>query len=226
MTTPFHLAVAEANSAAESAEAANESFALTLLPSDSTHPEMRHNRFRIRVCSEDEFDLDDREDASVWHLVLADAEGHGAWSRDADTLRASLASGEARLLLLTRNGQQNVAPEPPQRHRGGLAPGALRRVREYVSQRLGDRIDLAQLAEIAGLSACHFSRAFKQSMGVPPHRFVMRERVVAAARLVRSTNRSLLDISLELGFSDQSHFTRCFSEVIGDTPRAYRRQHR
>jgi transcriptional regulator GlxA family with amidase domain len=114
----------------------------------------------------------------------------------------------------------------PPSFRGGLPPGALRRVRDFVTRRLAEKIELSQLADIAGLSVCHFSRAFKQSMGLPPHRYLMRERVAAAARLIRATDRPLVEISLEVGFSDQSHFTRCFSDVMGDTPRDYRRKYR
>lgn len=106
--------------------------------------------------------------------------------------------------------------------RGGLAPGALRRVREHIHGRLAQRIDLNELASIAGLSDCHFSRAFKQSVGVPPHRYVVMRRIEAAAALIEQTDRPLCEIALEVGFSDQSHFTRIFSRLVRQTPREYR----
>ena len=112
------------------------------------------------------------------------------------------------------------------RPRGGLPPGALRRVREYMEERLAEKIELSDLAKIAGLSGCHFSRAFKQSVGTPPHRYLVMRRIAAAAELIRTTNRSMTDIALEVGFSDQSHFTRSFSAVTGETPCALRRRHR
>ena len=110
--------------------------------------------------------------------------------------------------------------------RGGLAPGALRRVREHIDQQLAEKIELFELAAIAGLSACHFARAFKQSVGLPPHRYLMQRRVEAAADLIRDTEQALSDISLAAGFSDQSHFTRMFASVTGETPGAFRRRNR
>ncbi len=110
--------------------------------------------------------------------------------------------------------------------RGGLAPGALRRVRDYIEKRLADRFELRDLATIAGLSATHFCRAFKQSVGVPPHRYLNMRRISAAADLVRETNRPLSEICLDVGFSDQSHFTRTFVRLLGETPGAFRHRHR
>jgi AraC-like DNA-binding protein len=110
--------------------------------------------------------------------------------------------------------------------RGGLAPGALRRVREHIHSRLSERIELNELAAIAGLSDCHFSRAFKQSMGIPPHRYVMQRRIEVAAVLIEQTDRPLSEIALEVGFSDQSHFTRMFSRLASQTPRDYRHERR
>ncbi|MGJ7505950.1 helix-turn-helix domain-containing protein [Variovorax sp. GT1P44] len=110
--------------------------------------------------------------------------------------------------------------------RGGIAPSALQRVRAHIDQNLCEHIDVAQLAAMTGLSACHFSRAFKQSVGVPPHRYVLSRRVQAAAALVRSTDRPMSDIALEVGFSDQSHFTRVFTAHMGASPRRFRYLHR
>jgi AraC-like DNA-binding protein len=112
------------------------------------------------------------------------------------------------------------------RTRGGLAPGAKRRVLAHIEAHLAEKIELRDLAALAGLSECHFSRAFKQSLAVPPHRYLMRRRVTAAAALIEQTDRPLSDISLEVGFADQSHFTRVFVELTDETPRAYRRRHR
>lgn len=109
---------------------------------------------------------------------------------------------------------------------GGVAPGALRRVREHVEAHLSERICLSELAAIAGLSDCHFSRAFKQSVGVPPHRYIMTRRIAAAARLMQDSDRPLTEISHAVGFCDQSHFTRVFVDVMGETPRGFRWRHR
>jgi AraC-like DNA-binding protein len=109
--------------------------------------------------------------------------------------------------------------------RGGLAPGALRRVREVIETRLAQNFELGKLAAIAGLSDSHFSRAFKQSVGVPPYRYLVQRRIAVAMELIRQSRRSLTDIALEVGFCDQSHFTRMFSQLEGESPGAYRRRH-
>jgi AraC-like DNA-binding protein len=110
--------------------------------------------------------------------------------------------------------------------RGGLAPGVLRRVKAYVAERLAQKIELCELAALAGLSECHFARAFRESTGLPPHRYLLICRVAAASDMIRTTQQSLTEIGLEVGFSDQSHFTRVFKDIAGETPRAFRRRYR
>ena len=110
--------------------------------------------------------------------------------------------------------------------RGGLAPGALRRVREYLEQHFTDKLGSGTLAKIARLSLGHFNRAFKQSTGFSPHQYVVQRRVAAATQLLENTDRSLVDIALETGFASQSHFCRTYVDATGETPGACRRRHR
>jgi len=110
--------------------------------------------------------------------------------------------------------------------RGGMTPRTLRRVREHIDDQLDAKVSLPDLAQVAGLSLGHFSRAFSQSVGMPPHRYVRLKRIEAAAQLIRDTDRTLADIGQTVGFSDQSHFTRVFAQVLGETPAAFRRRHR
>jgi AraC-like DNA-binding protein len=118
---------------------------------------------------------------------------------------------------------QRTKSAPP---RGGLAPGVKRRICELIDRDYSKALLLSDLAEIAKLSAYHFARAFKQSLGIPPHRYLLERRIAAAADLVRNSDRCLSDIALEVGFSDQSHFTRLFVRHMGETPRDFRRRHR
>ena len=106
--------------------------------------------------------------------------------------------------------------------RGGLSPGARRRVREHVEAHLGESISVARLAALAGLSRCHFARAFKQSEGVTPRHFIFACRVRRAQELLVNTDLPLSQIALAAGFSDQSHCSRRFHELVGITPRKYR----
>jgi AraC-like DNA-binding protein len=85
--------------------------------------------------------------------------------------------------------------------------------------------DVSHLARIAGLSTSHFCRAFKQSIGMPPHRYVTMRRLAAAAELIRKTPKPLAEVAIEVGFSGQSHFTRVFTQMTGETPGALRRRY-
>ena len=115
---------------------------------------------------------------------------------------------------------RQLAPAP--QTRGGLPPGAMRRVREYVETHLSESIDLTALAGIAGLSLYHFARAFKQSAGVTPHHYLVQRRVARAQEMMARTELSLAEIALATGFSDQSHFARHFRQTLGMTPGQFR----
>lgn len=92
--------------------------------------------------------------------------------------------------------------------------------------RLTDDFPVAELASCCGLSRSHFTRAFKVSMGISPHRWLVHERVRRAGELLERTDDSIAQIALSCGFCDQSHLTRIFRAVIGTSPAAWRRQRR
>jgi AraC-like DNA-binding protein len=121
------------------------------------------------------------------------------------------------------NGPHTV---PPPQWRGGLTPRVLRRVQEYVDSHLGEQLELEQLARTAGLSLHHFARAFKTSLGVPPHQFVLQRRLSLARDLLTSTDRPIADIAIAAGFSDQSHLARTFRKSFAVSPTAFRRSQR
>jgi transcriptional regulator GlxA family with amidase domain len=125
------------------------------------------------------------------------------------------------LFASSPGGPFDLAPSPAQ-VRGGLPPRALRRLREYVTAHLDDNISIRELAAIAGLSMYHFARAFKQSEGVTPHRYLLQCRVRRAQELLAATELPLSEIALVAGFSDQSHCARRFREFVGITPSRYR----
>jgi AraC family transcriptional regulator len=82
---------------------------------------------------------------------------------------------------------------------------------------LEDRLSLADLARIACLSPYHFSRSFKQAVGLGPQRFVMERRIQRAKTLMRRSRQPLALIALEVGFNDQSHLTQVFRRATGMT---------
>jgi AraC-like DNA-binding protein len=106
--------------------------------------------------------------------------------------------------------------------RGGLSPATMGRVRDYVEAHLGENLELADLAAIAGLSVFHFAREFKNSAGVAPHYYLMQKRVELAQRLLAKSDLTLSEIALAAGFSDQSHLARRFRQIVGITPREFR----
>ena len=107
------------------------------------------------------------------------------------------------------------------RIRGGLSPKTLRRVQDHIAANLGQKVTNQALAEVAKLSPSHFARAFKDSQGVAPHRYILECRVKRTQELL-ATDLPLSEIAVEVGFSDQSHLTRWFREFVGVTPGSYR----
>ena len=98
----------------------------------------------------------------------------------------------------------------------------LRRVTEYIQQNLDKNLTLAELAAVVCMSPYHFARLFKDSTGVPPHRFVVRQRIARARGVLVTPELSIAEISLRVGFRTPSHFTTVFRGLLGLTPVAYR----
>ena len=92
-----------------------------------------------------------------------------------------------------------------------------------MSESLNEDIPLRRLANECGLSVRHFARAFRQSTGYSPHRWLLKHRVYHARELLSNRALSLPDVAFSCGFADQSHFTRVFSAMIGVSPGAWRR---
>jgi AraC-like DNA-binding protein len=108
--------------------------------------------------------------------------------------------------------------------RGGLAPWQAKRACERLESDLGGRLSLQQVAAEFDLSVSHFSRAFRISTGLPPHQWLLHQRVKAAKQLMTVRDLPLSDIAMSAGFANQSHFTRVFSAVVGVSPGAWRRE--
>ena len=107
--------------------------------------------------------------------------------------------------------------------RGGLAPWQQRIVTAYIEEHLAEQIPLATLAQLARLSPYYFCRAFKQSLGLPPHRYHNKRRIEQAKMLLAKPAPSVTDIGMTVGFSETSSFTTAFRKATGLTPTAYHR---
>ena len=110
--------------------------------------------------------------------------------------------------------------------RGGLAPWQERRAKELLIARLNGDISLHELARETGLSRSHFARAFKETTTLPPHRWLMSQRVKRAQEILINSTLSLVEVAELTGFADQSHFTRVFTSTVGISPGEWRRQRR
>ncbi len=122
-------------------------------------------------------------------------------------------------LVRARQGQSRVR----QLLRGGLASWQQRIVTAYIEEHLAEQIPLATLAELVGLSAYHFCRAFKQSFGLPPHRYHTSRRIEHAKTLLAKHSMSVTDVGMSVGFAETSSFTAAFRKATGLTPSAYHR---
>jgi AraC family transcriptional regulator len=109
------------------------------------------------------------------------------------------------------------------RFRGGLAGGALRRVRAYIDDHIGERISLDQLAGQAGVSRFHFARQFRLSTGESPMGYLRRVRIERSKSILQSRETTIAEVAARLGFSDQSHFTRIFGRLVGLSPGSFAR---
>jgi len=106
--------------------------------------------------------------------------------------------------------------------KGGLAPWQLRRACEWLAAHLDGECSLKEIAAQCELSISHFTRAFRRSTGLPPHRWLLRHRIEAAKALMEDRRQSLAQIASTTGFADQSHFSCVFVKHVGVSPGAWR----
>jgi AraC family transcriptional regulator len=116
------------------------------------------------------------------------------------------------------------ASEISKPHTGGLSPQRQRQVKQLILDRLGESLEVTELARACSLSRSHFSRAFKASTGLSPQDWIREQRIARAKLLIRHTGLSLTQISLECGFCDQAHFCHIFTRSEGINPFAWRCQ--
>jgi AraC family transcriptional regulator len=104
----------------------------------------------------------------------------------------------------------------------GLSAIQLKDAMSYLEAKMPERVDLATLAQLAGLSQSHYSRAFKASTGLAPYQWQLQARIERAKDLLLNTNGSLQDVAEATGFGDAVHFGRTFRKTTGATPAAWR----
>src|SRR5919112_1181283 len=100
----------------------------------------------------------------------------------------------------------------------------LKQVTDWMSEHIAEEFSLDRLAEQAGLSRFHFQRLFKAATGVSPSRYHINLRMEEARRLLRETKMNVVDVALEVGYTNPSHFAQLFRRETGLSPSDYRRQ--
>ena len=163
------------------------------------------------------------------HLQSCDASSPWLALITPPELAAVQGRGPERLQLHTR--PRLDAPDKGCRAAGreqccGLPARMRRSIEEYIDRHLENALSVQELASHLGRSTSYFARSFRSSVGLAPHAYVMRRRLLRAQELLESTDLPLIDIALATGFADQSHFCRRFHQMMGMSPRTFRLQHR
>jgi AraC-like DNA-binding protein len=98
----------------------------------------------------------------------------------------------------------------------------LRRARDHIDAHFADELDLDRLARVARVSKYHFARSFEAVYRETPIRYLTRRRIERAQDLLRSANLTITEICMLVGFSSLGSFSARFSELVGESPSAYR----
>lgn len=122
--------------------------------------------------------------------------------------------------VLGKYGEMNI----PLRDRSeALAPWQIHRAKEFMTSRISSSVSLAELAGECQLSISHFARAFKGSIGVAPHRWLVQQKMERAKQLLESTSLTITAVAQECGFSHRVPFSMAFQRTIGINPGEWRR---
>ncbi len=158
------------------------------------------------------------DDPAVAHIMLALVE-----SMQGDGLLEQMHSEALGAALLSRIAlnARSVAKPPSA---GGLAGARLHRVLEHIALHLDAPPSLRALADLAGMGLYRFVRAFKQSTGVSPHRYVLDARIAHAKELLCNASLSISEIALRTGFANPSHFALTFRRMTSLSPRLFRQR--
>jgi AraC family transcriptional regulator len=172
---------------------------------------------RCALALGERFGFYDRAISEILNLLFGELQsGCGSGVLYAESLVHALT---IRLLFLGENRQA------PSRAAARLPLRKLRRVQELIESRLDGDVTLDRMASEVGYSRSHFLRMFHETTGLTPHRYVLRQRVERARRLLEQPGIGIAEVACCCGFSSQAHLTVAFRKECGVTPAEYRRRH-
>lgn len=153
----------------------------------------------------------------VWDPPLARllVEAHRLGEQGTEKLRSQSLILSALSLLLRRHATQKLHPLSPQRE-----PLAVRCAKEYLVEHFNHNVSLDELARISHLSPFHLLRVFRNTVGLPPHEYLINLRI-ERAKLLLKKGHAIAQVAYHTGFTDQSHFHRQFKRLVGVTPGLY-----
>lgn len=163
-------------------------------------------------------EVDDENDPLIWQIALALLAESAAQEPVGRLYAESLTHTLAFHLFRHYNvaGQQGIASI------GGLTGHRLRLATEYINAHLAEDLALADIALVVDLSPFHFARAFKRTTGLTPQQYLMQRRIELAKDLLAQAKLPIIEVSAQVGFRHQSHFTTFFRRYTSMTPKVWR----
>jgi AraC family transcriptional regulator len=161
--------------------------------------------------------LEDRRIVSLVEAVEAEqASGFPSGRVFLDSVATALAAA----LMQTRG----ILRRPLKPSTAALSSFQLRRITERIHEHIDQDLSVADLAEAAGLSTAYFSEAFRKATGCPPHQFLLRARVERAKELLRTSDKTIIEVALACGFQSSQQLAKVFQRLLKATPTNYRRE--
>lgn len=160
----------------------------------------------------------DQNDPLIWQIglaLLAESEAQEPVGRlYAESLVHTLAF---HLFRHYNSGEQKALAAA-----GGLTGRRLRLATDFINAHLAEDVTLADIASIVDLSPFHFARAFKHTTGLTPQQYLMQRRIERAKELLAHADLPIVEVSAQVGFKNQSHFTTFFRRFTSMTPKVWR----
>jgi AraC family transcriptional regulator len=178
--------------------------------------EMSFDRYIERIAMRDVLQVRDETVSEIGRKFIAEAKGDALGSR----LYAESLAQQLCIHLLRH--YFNCKPTETA-WSGTLSSAQIRQLKEFIKDHLHENLSLQDLADLVGLSECHFARRFRNSFGTPPHRYLLDRRLETAVEKLKAPVKTIAAVAAETGFCDQSHLTRCFKKHYRMTPHEWRK---